>query len=39
MPDVFVDGVGAVVVPVPPLATAYHFNEVPVAVNVAAAAF
>ena len=38
MPGLAVDGVGAVVLPVPPVAVVYHNNAVPVAVNGAAAA-
>ena len=34
-----VDGVGAIVLEVPPVATVYHFNAVPVAVNAIAVAF
>ena len=37
-PAVAVDGVGAVALPVPPVAVVYHNNAVPVAVNGAAAA-
>ena len=32
-PAVEVDGVGAVALPVPPVAVVYHNNAVPVAVN------
>jgi hypothetical protein len=34
-----VDGVGAVLDPVPPVAAVYHFKAVPVAVNADAEAF
>ena len=37
-PAVAVDGVGAVALPVPPVAVVYHNNAVPVAVNGTAAA-
>ena len=37
-PAVEVDGVGAVALPVPPVAVVYHNNAVPVAVNGTAAA-
>jgi len=39
VPATEVDGVGAVVDPVPPVAELYHFKEVPVAVNEVAVAF
>ena len=38
LPAVAVLGVGAVVLPVPPVATVYHFNDVPVAVRAVAVA-
>ena len=39
VPAVVVDGVGAVVLPVPPVATVYHKRLVPVAVSAVAVAF
>ena len=39
VPLVVVDGVGVVVLPVPPLAAVYHFKEVPVAVKADALVF
>ena len=39
LPAVAVDGVGAVALPVPPVATVYHSRLVPVAVNAVAVAF
>ena len=39
LPGVAVDGVGAVVVPVPPVGVVYHSRLLPVAVSCAAAAF
>ena len=38
MPAVAVDGIGAVAVPVPPVAVVYHSNPVPVAVSAVAVA-
>jgi hypothetical protein len=38
-PAVVVEGVGAVLLPVPPVATVYHKRLVPVAVNAVAVAF
>ena len=38
LPTVAVDGVGAVVLPVPPTAELYHSNPEPVAVNCVAVA-
>ena len=39
VPVVVVDGVGAIVLEVPPVAAVYHFNAVPFAVNAIAVAF
>jgi len=39
VPAVAVDGVGAVVLLVPPVAAVYHFKEVPGAVKAEAVAF
>ena len=39
LPTEVVDGIGAVVFPVPPVAAAYHKRFVPVAVSAVAVAF
>ena len=39
LPDAAVEGTGAAVLPVPPVALVYHFRFVPVAVSAVAVSF
>jgi hypothetical protein len=39
LPEIAVEGVGAVALPVPPVAVVYHNSPVPVAVRAAAVSF